>query len=129
MQNKKVISFIDNIGRVVIGRLKSEDKNTIEVINPAVVNVQIKQDNNQLAVQLLPFFFKEFIAPSMKNKGIEWTFQKNNITLSSNLELDDNIKNQYTGIFENVDVTPTVTSESTEQPQDAEPPLVKLFDE
>lgn len=128
MQKKQVISFIDNIGRVVIGRLKSEDDKSLEVINPAVVNVQIKQDNNQLAVQLLPLFFKEFISPSKKNEGIEWTFQKSNIVTSSNLELDDNIMNQYVGIFENVETSST-EKQVTEVKEEAEPPLVKLFDE
>lgn len=128
MQKKQVISFIDNIGRVVIGRLKSEDDKSLEVINPAVVNIQIKQDNNQLAVQLLPLFFKEFISPSKKNEGIEWTFQKCNIVTSSNLELDDNIMNQYVGIFENVE-TGAAEKQVTEVKEEAEPPLVKLFDE
>ena len=55
-----VTAFIDAVGRVVIGRITNVTSTEIEVLNPGVVNIQVQQDNNQLAVQLLPFFFQEF---------------------------------------------------------------------
>tara|TARA_Y100000310_G_C20301583_1_gene632061 strand:+ start:135 stop:545 length:411 start_codon:yes stop_codon:yes gene_type:complete len=134
-KEKEIVAFVDGVGRVIVGRLASSTKTAIDVVNPAVVNIQIQQNTNQIAVQLLPFFFREFIAPAVKDKGVTWTFQKTNIVMSPDLELEDNIQTQYKGIFEapegaEVPSTPgTVTLPSEDVKGSAEPEVVKLFDE
>jgi len=128
-----VTAFIDAVGRVVIGRITNVTSTEIEVLNPGVVNIQVQQDNNQLAVQLLPFFFQEFTGEKSKKNGVHWKFNKNNIVMSTDIELDDNIKQQYASIFEGVapqQVAPPVNPSVTpDQKSATSPEVVKLFDE
>jgi hypothetical protein len=128
-----VTAFIDAVGRVVIGRITNVTSTEIEVLNPGVVNIQVQQDNNQLAVQLLPFFFQEFTGEKSKKNGVHWKFNKNNIVMSTDIELDDNIKQQYASIFEGVApqqvAPPANPSVTPDQKSATSPEVVKLFDE
>ena len=87
-----ITAFIDSVGRVVIGRITKQTSDEITVLNPGVVNIQVQPDNNQLAVQLLPFFFQEFTSQKSKTDGVHWTFKRTSVVLSEDIELDDNIK-------------------------------------
>ena len=68
MEPKKVelVTFLDGVGRTIIGEKAKVDDTYIYVKNPAVVNVVQQQDPNTSAVrmhlQLFPLFFKEFLA-------------------------------------------------------------------
>ena len=116
----KITAFVDNVGRVVVGQIqKSQDKQYLEVKEPAVVNVQVNQENGQISVQLLPYVFREFVKPEVREAGVIWKFNKTTITLSDNLELDDPICNQYKNLF----TKPVAT------PEKKEPEVVKLFDD
>ena len=132
-KEKEIVAFVDGVGRVIVGREAATTKTTIDIENPAVVNIQVQQNTNQIAVQLLPFFFREFIAPSVKDKGVTWTFQKANIVMSPDLELEDNIQTQYKGIFEAPEAQDPTTPGTVSLPEDVkgspEPEVVKLFDE
>jgi hypothetical protein len=129
----EVTAFIDSVGRVVIGRITKQTSDVITVLNPGVVNIQVQQDNNQLAVQLLPFFFQEFTSENSKKNGVHWTFNANSVVLSEDIELDDNIKQQYASIFEGtpsaaaapIPGTPATTPGKSENSAE----VVKLFDE
>ena len=60
-KEKEIVVFADNIGRTIVGRLDSESKTTLSVKNPAVLNIQPNQQTGQIQVQLIPYFFKEFV--------------------------------------------------------------------
>ena len=131
-KENEIIAFIDNVGRVIVGRLGKDTKTTMNVINPAVVNINVQEHTNQIAVQLLPFFFREFISAESKDKGVTWTFDKNSIVTSPDLELEDNIKTQYKSIFEDAPAPPAaepVEGELAPATAGSEPEVVKLFDE
>ena len=51
----ETITFIDNIGRNVIGTLVGKTDTTLKVKNPSVINIA-QADNGQLQVQIIPLF-------------------------------------------------------------------------
>lgn len=130
-----ITAFIDSVGRVVVGRITKQTSDEVTVLNPGVVNIQVQPDNNQLAVQLLPFFFQEFTSQKSKTDGVHWTFTRQSIVLSDDIELDDNIKQQYASIFEGA--APAAPAEPVEKElvtaggpsKENAPEVVKLFDE
>ena len=115
-------AFVDSVGRVIVGDILKSDTKTLKVKEPAVVNIQVNQENGQISVQLLPFIFREFVKPELREDGIVWNFPKNTVVVSENLELEDTIKKQYENIFNQ-----PVASPETAPP--TEPEVIKLFDD
>lgn len=125
MDMKKIISFVDSVGRVIVGQEVTSTAKQLQVKEPAVVNVQVNQQNGQISVQLLPFIFREFVKESVRESGVIWNFNKNNIVISENIELEDAIIKQYESIFTKEVSKP----QAAEEQKPAEPEVVKLFDE
>jgi hypothetical protein len=116
--NKPLVAFLDAIGRTIIGRTVRETDTTISIENPALVHIQASQQTNQLQLQILPLFFREFQAE--KTQPTVWTYNKANITVSDEITFAFQFTAQYDQIFRVVDASP--------QPQ-KEPEVIKLFDE
>lgn len=120
----KITAFVDSVGRVIVGQIQESDNpDVFRVKEPAVVNVQVNQENGQISVQLLPYVFREFVKPEVREVGVVWNFSKSNVTLSDNIELDEPISNQYKNLFTRPVATPEVQKKSEE------PEVVKLFDD
>lgn len=121
----KIVIFLDAVGRTILGeKIESETTETILTVkNPAVVHIMPNQQTGQLQLQLLPLFFKEFLAE--KDAGTTWRYNKNTITETNDVVLDFKLEAQYNQIF----APGTWHSQQTpaQQPQKAE--VVKLFDE
>ena len=123
-----ITSFVDNVGRVIVGQqTKSKDKTHLHIKEPAVVNVQVNQQSGQISVQLLPFIFREFVKQESREEGVVWKFNKDNIVTSDNLELEDAIIQQYESIFSQPVAAPAPAAEATTK--EDTPEVVKLFDE
>lgn len=125
---ENITTFVDSVGRVIVGQaVKSKSKSVLQIKEPAVVNVQVNQQNGQISVQLLPFIFREFVTEQARENGVIWNFNADNVVTSDNIELDDAIVKQYENIF----TRPVLTAAPAEQPkQDAEDAeVVKLFDD
>lgn len=121
MSEKTEISIlVDNVGRTIVGRIK-QNKDTIEVENPTVVNIEVKQDTGQIAVQLIPFVFKEFLIAEQREGSVTWKFPKNLVVVSDDIKVDDQLKQQYDNVFK-----PAPAQQPTKSP---EPEVVKLFDD
>jgi hypothetical protein len=114
----KNITFIDSIGRTILGEEVSRTDTTLVVKNPAMINVNQAQ-NGQLQVQLIPLFFAEFVDSSTRNNGTLWTYNINTVTLGE-LTLDTRLTEQYARVFGQF---PVVQEASTDES------VVKLFDE
>ncbi|NBP02031.1 MAG: hypothetical protein EBU90_18255 [Proteobacteria bacterium] len=112
----KITTFVDHIGRTIIGEIVSDAKETLTVKNPAIIHVQPTQ-TGQLNVQTIPLYFKEFISDKNKSEGTTWQFNKHNIVLGVNIDNDSRLLEQYQRLFTN---TPAPA---------ANPEVVKLFDE
>jgi len=120
-ENKTVV-FFDTVGRTILGE-KIEAETTDKVLaikNPAVVHIMPNQQTGQLQLQILPLFFKEFLAE--KDAGTTWKYNRENITEAVDVTFDFKLEAQYKQIFAN---TPTP---APQQPQGS-PEVVKLFDE
>lgn len=106
--------FLDNIGRTIIGNVTNDADNVLSVENPALVHVQANPQTNQLQLQILPLFFREFL--SDKQDSTVWHFRKDSITTCNPLAYSEQFVTQYQNLFRKV------------EPQ-ASPEVVKLFDE
>lgn len=113
----KLTTFIDSIGRNIVGEEVNTTDTSLVVKNPAMINVAQAQ-NGQLQVQLIPIFFAEFISEETRTDGTTWSFNLNTITLGD-VTIDSRLVEQYTRVFNAV---PTVST----PPEDS---VIKLFDE
>ena len=114
--NKELTIILDNIGRTIIGKIASQDDAVLSIENPALVHIQANPQNNQLQLQILPLFFKEFQAD--KNQPTIWNFKKANITTAESIPLAVQFTGQYEQMFQPAAAAPQ-----------GEPKVVKLFDE
>lgn len=117
----KLITFIDSIGRNIIGEELSSSEGKVSVKNPAMINVAQAQ-NGQLQVQLIPLFFAEFISASKRAEGSVWSFNSNNLTMGD-VSVDERLQEQYTRVFSAVAVAPQNDAEPSDES------VIKLFDE
>jgi hypothetical protein len=120
-EQNKIVVFFDTVGRTILGeRIETETNDEVLTVkNPAVVHIMPNQQTGQLQLQILPLFFKEFLAD--KDAGTVWSYNKKNITESQDITLDFKLEAQYRQIFSNI-VIPSA------QPQ-SNPEVIKLFDE
>jgi hypothetical protein len=119
----KIVVFFDAVGRTILGE-KLEDKTTKDILsikNPAVVHIMPNQQTGQLQLQILPLFFKEFLAD--KDTGTVWNYLRTNITEAVDVTFDFKLEAQYRQIF-----SATPAAPAPEQPQGS-PEVIKLFDE
>lgn len=121
MSNKQNLTvFLDNVGRTIIGTDVSsqEDTNVIKLKNPALVHVQPNTQTNQLQLQILPLFFREF--QQDKDSCTVWSFSKSNITLADSFAFAEQFYNQYEQMFKPLPSAPEASSSEE---------VVKLFDD
>lgn len=117
----ETITFIDNIGRNVIGTLVAKTDSVLKVKNPSVINIA-QAENGQLQVQIIPLFLAEFLAESARTQGTVWSYNTSTITVADPFEIDSRLVEQYNRISSGAFAAPQ------QQPQVAES-VVKLFDE
>jgi hypothetical protein len=118
----KIVVFFDTVGRTILGE-KLEDKTTDKVLsikNPAVVHIMPNQQTGQLQLQILPLFFKEFLAD--KDTGTVWNYNRENITEAVDVTFDFKLEAQYRQIFA------SGPAPAPQQPQ-GQSEVIKLFDE
>lgn len=118
----KIVVFFDSVGRTILGE-KLEDKTTKEVLtikNPAVVHIMPNQQTGQLQLQILPLFFKEFLAD--KDTGTVWNYSRAIITEAVDVTFDFKLEAQYRQIFA------AGPAPAPQQPQGS-PEVIKLFDD
>lgn len=118
----KIVVFFDTVGRTILGE-RLDDKTTDKVLaikNPAVVHIMPNQQTGQLQLQILPLFFKEFLAD--KDSGTVWNYNRANITEAVDVTFDFKLEAQYRQIFANM------PAPAPQQPQGS-PEVIRLFDE
>lgn len=112
-----ITTFVDHIGRTLLGELVEETATHLTVKNPAIIHVQPTQ-SGQLNVQTIPLYFREFISDKNKNAGTSWKFNKANIVVGIDIENDDRLVDQYKRLFA---PAPVATTDDQK--------VIKLFDE
>jgi hypothetical protein len=99
-KNDKIITFMDSIGRTIFAEIDTEHSNeeTLWVYNPVVVHTQPNPQTGQMALQLFPVFFREFLAD--KDQKIVWKYNRKNIVeTGEEVVFDFKLKAQYASIF------------------------------
>jgi hypothetical protein len=115
------VVFFDAVGRTIIGEKienESNEKN-LAIKNPAVIHISPNQQTGQLTLQILPLFFKEFLAD--KSAPTVWIYKKDHITEAKDIVFDFKLQAQYQQIFAS---TPPESSEPQKSGD-----IVKLFDD
>jgi len=115
---KKIDVFVDNVGRTIVGNIINSKPSFIEVGNPAIVNIEVRQDTGQIAVQLVPFIFREFVSADKRDDELVWKFNKDNIVTCSSLVVDQALIKQYENVYKPSQPEPA-----------AEPESIKVFDD
>lgn len=121
-----VTTFVDHIGRVILGEVVSDTKDTLKIKNPAIVHIGQNQQTNQIQVQTIPYFFREFVAASAQKEGTTWNFSKDKI-VTGEVELDARLIEQYEKLFTSTVMSAPAPQQRTAAADKAE--VIKLFDE
>tara|TARA_B110000495_G_scaffold123403_1_gene107291 strand:- start:1885 stop:2292 length:408 start_codon:yes stop_codon:yes gene_type:complete len=87
--------LVDAAGRTILGEHEKETKDVITLRNPATLFIQPNQQTGQLAVQLIPFFFREFVIEEQRAVGLAWSFDKKSISYTDEFKLDARLSDQY----------------------------------
>jgi hypothetical protein len=126
--DNKLIVFFDSVGRTILGErvdAESNDK-TLAIKNPAVVHIMPNPQSGQLQIQILPLFFKEFLAD--KNDYTLWRYQKHQITESNDITFDFKLQAQYQQLFSNI-ILPNAGNTPAGDSSNSKNDVIKLFDE
>lgn len=123
-QQQKLVTFVDHVGRTIIGEILEDSTTNLKVKNPAIIHVQPMQ-SGQLNVQTIPLYFREFVSEQNKKEGTVWSFNKSSVAVGENIENDSRLVEQYTRLFSN---DPTAQNPG-QVAQGNEAKVIKLFDE
>jgi len=121
--NKNLVVILDTIGRTILGESQESPKGLFNVKNPVILHIVPADNNGKMSVQLLPLFFREFLAD--KSGDVVFTYEASRITKTDIDALDFRLQAQYSQMFN------PQNSFVTEAPQEAPSgdSVVKLFDE
>lgn len=127
--DKNINVLIDNVGRTIVGKINKLTP-SVEVANPAIVNIEVRQDTGQIAVQLIPYLFREFAANEQDDPPV-WSFAKDTVVLCNNLKVSPALIKQYNNVFNQPSgvLTPGAPEPQAESQTESEPEVVKLFDD
>lgn len=129
-ENTKLTIFLDTVGRTILGTV-SEAESTethLAVTNPVVLHVVPQDQSGRMAVQLLPIFFKEFLAA--KDEGITFKYNRSGISESDISTIDFRLNAQYTQMFNPQNTFITADQNPTNQASNQKgESIVNLFDE
>lgn len=124
MEEKNYSTFIDNAGRAVFAEVEADTPEEIVAKNPVMITVQ-QGEQGQMAVQLFPLFFQEFVTPDgNESRANYFTYRKSNIAVGTGFSIESRIVEQYEKI-----VNPTLVPNAPAPGNNEEPEVIKLFDE
>jgi len=125
--NNKIITFIDHIGRTMIGEYIEDVNNgkSFTVKNPAIIHVQ-PTPQGQLNVQTIPLYFREFVSEKNRTEGTVWKFHYDTVVVGENIDNDPRLIEQYERLFTGPVMGGMPANQQATAPQER---VVKLFDE
>jgi hypothetical protein len=128
--NTKLILILDAVGRQVLGECvtpETEDSKTISVKNPVILHVVPADNQGKMSVQLLPLFFREFLAD--KTGDAVFHYKKSMITETDIDALDFRLQAQYSQMFNKNNSFGEVAQQQQQPQQSNDPSVINLFDE
>ncbi len=131
-ETKQLIVILDTVGRTVLGEkvccegdCKAETK--VKIKNPVILHIVPADNQGKMSVQLLPLFFREFLAD--KTGDVVFSYDKSNIVTTDIDTLDFRLQGQYAQMFNPQNVF-AANSTPPQSPNTGAPPkVVDLFDE
>jgi hypothetical protein len=121
----KLIVILDTIGRTVLGETVPSTDGTVALKNPVILHIVPADNNGKMSVQLLPLFFREFLAD--KSGDVVFTYDASRVTATDIDALDFRLQGQYSQMFNKQNAF--VTGDATSPKTDEAPKVVNLFDE
>jgi hypothetical protein len=127
-QTTKLVLFLDPIGRNILGEEleNAADNTTISVKNPVILHVA-DSGGGKMSVQLLPLFFREFLAD--KSADVIFSYQKDKIVKTDIDAFDFRLQAQYNQIFSKQSVFVSPQGQPEQQTQQPSNSVINLFDE
>lgn len=127
-QTSKLVLFLDPIGRNILGEEVENisDNTTISVKNPVILHVA-DSGGGKMSVQLLPLFFREFLAD--KSADVVFSYQKDKIVRTDIDAFDFRLQAQYNQIFSKQSVFVSPQGQPEQQTQQPSNSVINLFDE
>lgn len=128
--NSNITSFLDAVGRTIVGTLVAEQTtdSILAVQNPVVLHVVPQDQSGRMSVQLLPIFFREFLAD--KTADVTFFFKKSTITETSIEAFDFRLQAQYTQMFNKSNIfVPPAAGQVAPAAGQAPNSVINLFDE
>ncbi|NBO36084.1 hypothetical protein EBU91_00860 [bacterium] len=130
MENKiKLITFLDAVGRTILGvhNESLSNETDLAVNNPVVLHVVPQDQSGRMSVQLLPIFFREFLAD--KSSDVTYIYKNASITKTNIEALDFRLKSQYDQLFNKSNLFVPPTTQPENQQSGSSQAIVNLFDE
>jgi hypothetical protein len=123
MENNTIRVFLDAVGRTIFAEELPDRSNEefLVVKNPVVVHIGSTQEG-KMSLQLLPVFFKEFLAD--KDDDITFTYRRENIAMSDPVTFDYKLYNNYKQMFSNIILPTDAPVDSAQKPK-----VIDLFDD
>lgn len=120
METDNIIVFLDLVGRTLFAEEVPERSNEdiLVVKNPVVVNINGLE--GKMSLQLLPVFFKEFLAD--KDDDMVFNYNKRSITMADKATFDHKLYNNYRQMFSNIVLPPTPSGDPAKK-------VINLFDD
>lgn len=122
--NKQLVVILDSVGRTILGEAVTTDASATKTFikNPVVLHVVPADNQGKMSVQLLPLFFREFLAD--KSGDVVISYDNSRISTTDIDALDFRLQAQYSQMFNasNIVVPPSPA-------QDEAPKVINLFDE
>lgn len=98
---KEMVVFLDSVNRTIVAQKAPEQtKDTLTVINPAILSIAPRQ-GGQMVAQLIPVFFREPLAD--KNQKCVATYPLSSIA-TSNIVLDEKFIKEYDKLMAKLDI-------------------------
>jgi hypothetical protein len=127
-ETNKLTVILDTIGRTVLGETVSTDGDYIKLKNPVILHIVPADNNGKMSVQLLPLFFREFLAD--KTGDITFSYLKDKIVVTDIDALDFRLQGQYSQMFNAQNSFVSPGGNPPQSPNTGETPsVVNLFDE
>jgi hypothetical protein len=123
--NKTLVVILDTIGRTILGEtVASTDASVFSVKNPVILHIVPADNSGKMSVQLLPLFFREFLAD--KSGDVVFTYDASRVTKTDIDALDFRLQAQYSQMFNPQNNFVVADGEQTAPSGES---VVKLFDE
>jgi hypothetical protein len=125
----KLNVILDGVGRTILGEVvtsTSEDK--VSLKNPVILHIVPADNNGKMSVQLLPLFFREFLAD--KTGDVVFSYDAARVVSTDIDALDFRLQGQYAQMFNKNNSFITGETSAPVNPNTGEAPkVVNLFDE